>query len=204
VSGAAFVVLVSVWLASVAACGGSDGGDVAEPQPPAEQIGGASEGQGTSSETTGSTTTTLDPVVAREAAILEAVDGYWRTFEEAAVDPVNPDHPGFEQYYTGAALTAMRSSLAMDVDRGLATRFPNAGIRSEWRQVIESSEVSAVVRVCLLDDGVVYEVGSGDVVDGSFLALVMELWLVRLEGDWKVSEVVESSRQEGTLGCPAA
>ncbi|MEZ5209294.1 MAG: hypothetical protein R2690_20500 [Acidimicrobiales bacterium] len=97
----------------ITAC--SSDGD-AEPEPPTAgtDAPGATAGTGTSAP---GTTAMAD----EEAAVLDAVDGYWRTWL-AANDPPDPDHPDLEKYATGAALERMRQSIAENKAVGYVAR----------------------------------------------------------------------------------
>ncbi len=135
-----------------------------------------------------------------EEEVLAAVDGYWRTWEEAN-NPPNPDHPGLAKYATGPALAQARAVLADFQARGLVARRP-VNSQTRWSpKVLSINENWAEVENCSVDDVQQLVASTGEVVNG---AVVTHLFLHRLvleDGSWRVAETKELQKWEGVVGC---
>lgn len=176
----------------ITAC--SSDGD-AEPEPPTAgtDAPGATAGTGTSAP---GTTAMAD----EEAAVLDAVDGYWRTWL-AANDPPDPDHPDLEKYATGAALERMRQSIAENKAKG--TRFvepANSRYRHEY-SVVELSSLRAVVVDCLRDDWQIVASDSGEIVNNEQSTQRLRTTVEVTEGSWKVTSNEREAEWPGIADC---
>jgi hypothetical protein len=91
----------------------------------------------------GRTTSTVD----QEAAVLAAYEAGWRAFEQAAADPVDPNHPALAETMTGPALQAVRQSLG---EMAETQQHLEGGVELS-PQVTELSGNRAVVEDCVID-----------------------------------------------------
>jgi hypothetical protein len=134
-----------------------------------------------------------------EQQVLAAVDGYWRTWEEAN-NPPDPNHPGLAQYFTGPALEkALQEIRKKQTENLFAERPPNSRY-AHRRRVIEVMANEAAVEDCIIDDFVVKHV-SGAVVDDAVVTHQLVLHLVNDGSGWQVAEVERVGRWEGVQGC---
>ena len=189
---------LAVLLAVAGACAGDDDGGG---EPPA------------SSPTTTAATATTGPaapgssVVAApgpeddEAAVLAAVDCYWDTIVEAN-DPPDPDHPGFDRCFTGAALERSRGNVEERRLLGQRLIDPSGSVQRTTPQVT-MSDGSAVVSQCTVDDGVLVDAPTGQTLNDRVASGRVEL-LLRLEnGQWRVAESRLTTKSDGTSACDA-
>lgn len=170
----AIAVLAAALL--MGACGTSGSTDSAAPEetdPPP-----------TSTTLEPSTTTTAAPTP--EAAVLDAVAGYWRTFFEAN-DPPNPAHPGYARYYTGEALKRSTGNTQNRLDVGTAVKPGAAGLFASRPTVVDVAGDHAVVDDCVLDDSTLVERATGRELNNTVDTNLMRLQLQLEEGVWKVA-----------------
>ena len=177
----------------ITAC--SSDGD-AEPEPPTAgtDAPGATAGTGTSAP---GTTAMAD----EEAAVLEAVDGYWRTWL-AANDPPDPDHPDLEKYATGAALERMRQSIAENKAKGVRIVAGSTSTAEAHRAtVLVQEHGNATVRDCSTDDLLQLRMADGAVVDDSVVTRLLTYELVLDGGTWKITSNEEEGQWDGRVQC---
>ena len=166
--------------------------------------GGVDEADATS--TTVEPSTTSEPVPpstapTEEAAVLAAVDGYWRTYFEAN-DPPDPNYAGLASYSEGQALgitrenAARRRTLRQAVRRSTSTLFE----RSTALVALHGDE--AEVKDCVVDGSQLVDVPSGVVLNDAVNTVRFRFSLDRIGGQWKVVEsvVVESLPDHASCG----
>ncbi len=191
--GAVAVALVVVVLGG--ACGGEGGGAAGEvttttsPSPSAEPPAS-------------STTTTTEPMTDEEA-ILAAVRRFWVVVLETS-SPPDPATTRIAEVATGEAETTAMETIRNRHAFGQAVRLPQ---QSVYRHdpVIESIGVDiAVVVDCGVDDGVLYDLATGEILNGEVQTVQWRTTLVRVDDKWlvQVNDVVDS--WEGIAGCASA
>ena len=151
---------------------------------------------GTTPATTGTTAAT-DPV----AVIVERYQAFWQVRFEANRDPVNPGDPRFAQYATGAQLENVTKETTQRRDQGLALRRPEPSITKRRVRDVKVSGDSATLRDCATNDGVVYRVSTGEVVDDSVATYNVEATMRLVDGSWKLAEAKVIQQWEGVAGC---
>jgi hypothetical protein len=171
-----------------AACGGAADAD-------AENAAPTPESTATTEPPTASTTTLTD-----EDQVLEAVAGYWRTFLEAN-DPPDPNHPGFDRYFTGEAKAKSTANAASRRDAGLVVRLPETSRFSSSPELVSIDETGAVVRNCLIDDSKLVDRATGRVLNDSVTSSLLLLHLEVVDGRWRVASNFEQERWDGIAGC---
>lgn len=199
--GALVVVIVAV-----AACG--EDGPRAGP-PTSGSLAGepsAPAGTGASAETTSVPAEVVGPEASAppvdddEAAVLAAVDCYWETIVEAN-DPPNPDHPGFDQCFTGPALERSRGITLGYVRDGLRANDPTGATEQYGLEIAELQAERASVVECVVDDGRLIERATGTVLNDAVVSARMQIELKRVSGVWKVTDSVAWERVEGGSLC---
>lgn len=143
-----------------------------------------------------------EPPAELAAAILGAYTAFWESYWDAAVHPVDPEHPGIGRHSTEPVRSRTVGVLLGRAAEGIALRLPaDHGIGRVVR--IEGwDEDSAEVADCFVDTAVLYEVATGRVRNDE-RATVMHLALMRREGGaWRVAEIFEQAVHTGrTDGC---
>ena len=161
------------------------------------------------------TTTTVEPSVTTdepsattsaadvEVSIRAAYDAAASGFIEASKTS-DPDHPLLAATHTGPMLEQRRLVLTGRRRDGRASRQPPGSVyRIEHEEFEMVDANSARLTVCVVDDGVVYEVESGvvvnDRVETSRANAVMRLE----DGVWKLAERELVEEWPGVAGCAA-
>ncbi|MEZ5278954.1 MAG: hypothetical protein R2770_00645 [Acidimicrobiales bacterium] len=101
----------------------------------------------------------------------------------------------------GDALTSTVSETQRRLDDGRAIRAGEQQLAAIRVGSVQVSEATASAGVCSIDDGVIYEVATGDVINDD---VVTHNYLIELDlvGEaWKVSRVVRLQQWEGVAGC---
>lgn len=146
-----------------------------------------------------------EPIASVDEAVAERIRGYFDAREAANSAPTpNPDDPGLAEFATGAELANVVEETTAKRDAGRAIR-PGEGALAEVRVgsvVVDDSTGTAAV--CSIDDGVVFDVESGDVIDDSVVTHSYTAQLAMVDGVWKVSQIVRLQMWEGVAGCALA
>lgn len=136
-----------------------------------------------------------------EEEIIARYHAFWEARFEANQAPVNPDHPGLREYATGDQLETAVAGIRQNEAEGLAVRRPeDSGRRSEV-QVVSVDGDQATVQECFVDDGVVYRVESGEVINDSVATHNVRGAMERVDGEWRLSSSSLVQRWEGVAGC---
>jgi hypothetical protein len=170
-----------VWIAALAgvvvvggvACGGDD----------AEESTGS-----TVSSTTAAPTTTLDEETWKVEAAKDAFLDYHRAVLEAASEPVTPGLPKLQDLMTNDQQRLVTRNLE---DLGASGRAVRVGVESLSSHDIRSADLqvdgSVLIVDCEIDDAVVYEVGTGDVIDDDIATRLVEARMVYEAPTWKLA-----------------
>jgi len=163
----------------------------------------------TSTATSEPTATTPAPTTEASAAIEEVlanqVRGYFdaRATANAAPAP-NPDDPRLAEYASGEELAAVTANTAIRRDAGQAIRPGEAGLADIGVGFVSAAASSASVAACAVDDGVIYDLDTGEAVDDAVVTHNYQIDLELIEGAWKVSRIVRIQQWEGVAGCALA
>jgi hypothetical protein len=66
---------------------------------------------------------------------------------------------------------------------------------------LDESDVEATVQDCSVNDGVLYRVATGEIVDDSVVTNSVEAVLRLVDGSWKVESTRLLQKWEGVAGC---
>lgn len=147
-----------------------------------------------------STTTTAAETI--ESVIADRIRAFFAAREAANAGPVpNPGDPALAEVAIGDALTSTVSETQRRLDDGRAIRGGELQLADIRVGSVQVSDATASAGVCSIDDGVIYEVGTGDVINDD---VVTHNYLIELDlvGEaWKVSRVVRLQQWEGVAGC---
>ena len=192
-----------------ASCGGDDDSD-ASPAPETSTTEDRTTTSRPASSTTftsgdsSTTTNTGNPASSGEQEIIDRYIAFWDARFAANSGTPNPDDPALAEYATGEQLTAVVAETQENLDEGLAFRArPNP---ADFRQVtvVSVEGDQAVVQECFVDDGLVIERATGDVVNDTIATHSVRGELARVEGEWRVSSTRLVQRWEGVNGCARA
>jgi len=156
----------------------------------------------TADSTTTSTeaTTTTAPADKAEQAVLKAYQGYFDAIL-AANDPPDQFHPALRQYATGEAFQSVFEAAQGNRLAGRALRLPENSRTKHRAEVISIEGEQAAVRDCAIDDVLVVNIETGEVLNDEVATQLRTATLVREESSWKVSFTKLEERWEGIAGC---
>lgn len=160
----------------------------------------SSETSTTTTSVTASTTTTVRDV---ESDVLEAYQGYWRAILEAN-DPPDQSAPVLRRYATGEAFQAVFDATQANRVQNRAIRLPEPSVTEHRAEVLEVDATSATVRDCAIDDSMVVDLATGQVIDAAVVTRLGTAELVVEDGDWKVARTTVEETHQGVAGCAAA
>ena len=188
------VALLAFALLSASCDGGDDG----------EAIGGGDQSPSTVIESTtaapSETTTTAAPTPEEE--VLAAYLGYWAAVDQAFGPPeANPEAPALRQYATGEVLPGIVTSAEKLKAEGSVARLLPDGQYVHQAEVVSLDGETATVRDCNIDDLVLEDASTGEIIDDGISTRLYVSTLVREDGQWKVAVLNQEMKWEGVAGC---
>ena len=167
----------------------SEDSESAEGAPDAEPTATAEDGAG-------------EPV---EVELATAVRSYLDAREAASAGPVpNPDDPRLSEVAASPELERLIQSVQDKADSGEAIRPGEQDLAEIRVGFVEAAGDFASVAACSIDDGVIFDVATGDVVNDDVVTHNYRIDLALLSGVWKVTEIVRVQQWEGVGGCALA
>ena len=131
--------------------------------------------------------------------------GYFEARAAANAEPApNPDDPRLAEYASGEELTVVVANTATRRDAGQAIRAGDAGLADIGVGFVSADVSSASVGACAVDDGVIYDLTSGEIVNDDVVTHNYQIDLELIDGDWKVSRIARIQQWEGVAGCALA
>lgn len=150
-------------------------------------------------------TTTVTPsslgTPATEADIAARYKEFWQVRAEANRDPVNPSDPRLPQLATGKQLDNVVTETRQHLDQGVAFRYPVPSVSTNRVRVVEVVGDSATLRDCATNDGIVYRVADGQVLDDSVVTRSVVATMLRVDGVWRLAEARVVQEWTGVAGC---
>lgn len=188
-----FAAAVAVLVSFVPACGGQ----AETPETHASTTTSSSDRVSTTTSAAGSTEP--DVRTAASAGYDAAANGFIEASKTS-----DPDHPLLAATHTGPMLEQSRTVLIGRRREGRASRQPPESVyRIEHEKVEIVDATTARLTVCVVDDGVVYEVESGAIVNDR-VETGRAIATMRVEaGVWKLAERELVEEWPGVAGCAA-
>lgn len=153
----------------------------------------------TNSTTTVTASTLGTP--ATEADIAARYKEFWQARAEANRDPVNPSDPRLAQLATGKQLDNVVTETRQRLEQGVAFRYPVPSVSTNRVRVVEVVGDSATLRDCATNDGIVYRVADGQVLDDSVVTRSVVATMLRVDGVWRLAEARVVQEWTGVAGC---
>jgi len=185
-------VAVALGLVTVTSCSSDDDDSAAKDEP--------------SRTTERQTTTTIDARAAEEAAVKEArqkAEEVWKD-SAAAPDPDSGD-PALAESYVGPMLDRLTTTLQAWKANGWASRYPeNSQSRLDIQSIRfdeDKGQPVAFLEMCAVDDSELFDLASGDVIEGGVHTAQLTEAMRKVDGKWKLAESRRDSYQEGVVGC---
>lgn len=152
------------------------------------------------------TTTSVSPATRSAENVLgDRVRAFFTARAEANAAPTpNPEFGPLGEAATGDALASVRDETAKRRDQGQAMR-PATPSQAQIRVgAVSVTGASATVAACSIDDGVIFDVASGRVVNDAVVTHNYRITLQRDAEVWQVALVERMQRWEGVAGCARA
>lgn len=113
----------------------------------------------------------------------------------------NPDAPELADAASGTALQDLRDETTRRRDAGQAIRNGQQNLAAIRVGFVSIDGASATAAACSIDDGVIFEVATGRVVNDAVMTHNYRIDL-ELTGDvWRVSQIVRIQQWNGRAGC---
>lgn len=181
----AVVALIGVLV--LTACGSSDD-DGAIPR-------------GTTTSTVRRTTTTAAQATDDEQTITARYEAFWDARFKANQEPVDPDAPALREYATGEQLDHVIAETAQNRTLGLAFRRPEKSVYRRRVRVLSVRGDSAHLYDCVTNDGIVYRVATGEIIDSSVGTNSLDVTMRLVDGGWKLESAKLLQKWDGVGGC---
>jgi hypothetical protein len=170
------------------ACGGDDGDEEST--------------NTTTASSTSAPTTTLDEETQKEEAAKAAFLAYHGAALEAASDPVAPRLPKLQNLMTDDQQQIVTRNLE---DLQASGRAVRAGVESLSSHDVRSADLQrggwVLIVDCEVDDAVVYEVETGNVIDDDIATRLVEARMVHEAGTWKLALSSITREWDGASEC---
>lgn len=165
----------------------------------------------TSATPTSTSTTTTAPArshrepewTPEQQPVVDAYHAYWDAYFEAFAEPVDPASADLVATTSQSFFADISANLEASVAAGEAGRFPQNSIYESW--VLEVNLIDggarAAVRSCMVNDGIVYDINSGETVDTSVVTRQRDGLMIRRDDGWVVDQLVTQAEWEGIDGC---
>ena len=156
----------------------------------------------TTTSSSSTTSTTVDPAAQTEAEVVAAYEAASEAFLVAAAIP-DPDLPALAATHADPMLNQRRGVLTQLKFEGRVIRVPEPSV---GRIDVESFELrdpdTAVLVVCIVDDGERYDAASGELLtDGQPGTSRFEAALHRVGRRWVLAEQLLQEEWPGVAGC---
>ena len=181
----------------ISACGGDDNGGDASSTTTTER-------RSTASSSTTSTTEAASTDGTAKQAVVDRYIAFWQARLEANQAPVNPDHPSLAEYATGKQLENVIAETRRRRDDGLAIRRPENSVGKHDVRIVNEGTDEVTLQDCSVNDGVIYRVDSGEVVDDNVVTQSIRAIMRLVDGKWKLEQASLVQEWPGVAGCAAA
>jgi hypothetical protein len=178
-------------LAAMTGCRGDSGETTATPIPPPSTTAAPP------SSTVPAMATTLDPA----AEVVARYRQFWDVRFDANRDPVNPADPRFAQLAVDPQLANVVTETRQRREQGLALRRPDPSVTQRRVKVVEMTTDTATLQDCATNDGIVYRVATGQVLDDSVVTRSVSATMRRVDGTWRLAEARVLQEWKGVAGC---
>lgn len=186
--GQSAALLVAIVLA-VAGCGDDDD-DASLPTTTTERRSTAS-----------SSTSTTESA---EVVVVDRYLAFWEARFEANQATPNPDHPSLAEYATGRQLENVIEETRRRRDEGLAIRRPENSVSKRDVSVVSEGPDEITLQDCSVNDGVIYRVDTGEVVNDDVVTQSIRATMRLVDGEWKLEQASLVQEWPGVAGCALA
>lgn len=152
------------------------------------------------------TTAPTEAFGSAEEEIAARYVGFWDArFAVNSADVVgDPNDPRLAEYATGAQLEQVMADTQRFAEQGLRLARPVQPVEFRQVEVVSIDGDTAMVQECYVDDGLLTDRATGDVVNDSVSTHNVSATMHRIGGVWKVEAARLIQRWEGVEGCALA
>lgn len=197
-SGARVVVLTFALALFAASCSDDDS---ATPSTSSEPERSSTTSTTTTNDATSTTTTSSPATDSVEDEIIARYIGFWEARFAANTGTPNPDDAALREFATGEQLETVIDETRQRRDDGLSLRTAEPSRTDHTVAVVSSTADRAELQDCFVNDGVVYRLATGEVVDDSVVTRNVAAVMVLVEGVWKLERATVIQEWEGIAGC---
>lgn len=129
---------------------------------------------------------------------------FWEARFAANQNPPNPDDPRLAELATGDQLENVIAETRRRRDDGLALRRPANSITRRDVTVRSVDGDVATIQDCAVNDGVIYRVATGEVVNDDVVTQSVSATMRRVGGEWKLERATLVQEWQGVAGCAVA
>jgi len=158
----------------------------------------------TTTERRSTASTSTSAVDAAQQIVLDRYVAFWHARFEANQAPVNPDHPALAEYATGPQLENVVSETRRRRDEGLAIRRPENSVGKHDVRVVKEGTEEVTLQDCSVNDGVIYRVDTGEVVNDQVVTQSIRGTMRLVDGKWKLERASLVQEWPGVAGCALA
>ncbi len=144
------------------------------------------------------------PLPADHQEIIDRYTGYWDARFAANTGTPNPADPALVEYATGAQLESVIAETQANLDDGRAFQENSNPVRYREVTVVSVDGDRAEVQECVVDDRLVINRDTGEVLNGDVATHNISGTLRRADGVWRVSGTSLVQLWEGVAGCALA
>ena len=140
-----------------------------------------------------------------ETLIAERIRAFFDAREAANAGPSpDPTDPTLAEVASGEALESAIAETQRRLDDGRAIRPGEQALAETRVGTVQVEGATAQAAVCSIDDGVIYEVATGEVVNDDVVTHNYLVDLEQADDVWRVARVVRLQQWEGVAGCALA
>ncbi|MEO7572825.1 MAG: helicase-related protein, partial [Acidimicrobiales bacterium] len=175
------VLLVAVGMLA-SACSSDDSDEIVVP----DTTSTTRDPRPTTTTTSPDTTAATGEQPELQQEIVDRYEAFWDARFRAHQAPVNPDAPGLAEHATGPQLENVRAETQQRLDDGLALRPADQPLTDHRVRVVSVTADRAELQDCFVNDGVVYRVKTGEVVDDAVVTRNVSASMAIVDGVWKL------------------
>jgi hypothetical protein len=191
------VVLAGSVVLVVAGCG-ADAPAASPPTSGVGRVGDPGPSATTPVTTRPAATTTKWPKEQQD--VLDALNRALAARDEAAASG-SPFTHGMASTHVDPYLSRVQTRIFDRARAGQRARYPEQSVNKVEPISVVMDGDRAVVAACSIDDAVIYEVDTGNVVNADVSTALVRYLLLRIDETWKVSEYEITSRKNGASTC---
>ncbi len=190
------VLLVAVGMLA-SACTGDDSDEIVVP----DTTSTTRDPRTTTTTTSPGTTAATGEQPELQQEIVDRYEAFWDARFRANQAPVNPDAPGLAEHATGPQLENVRAETQQRLDDGLALRPADQPLTDHRVRVVSLTADAAELQDCFVNDGVVYRVETGEVIDDAVVTRNVSASMAIVDGVWKLERATVIQEWKGVAGC---